>query len=123
VIFDCRPEGAQNERYELDEDGSKLMKGVSVLQKYKERIERAGEGMRDVTLLDFLRHCNHSYRKLARRKATTRAYVLQYFPYYSADPKLDSYEDYCRVKMMLYHPFIEVNKLLTIEEIECETFV
>ena len=79
--------------------------------------------MRDVTLFNFLRHYNHSHKRLARRKATTRAQVLQYFPYYSTNLTLNSYKDYYRVKIILYYPFLEVNKLLTIEGIEYKTFV
>ena len=79
--------------------------------------------MQDVTLFDFLRYYNYSYKRLARRKAITRAQVLQYFPYYSADLTLDSYKDYCRVKITLHYPFLKVNELLIIKGIKYKTFV
>ena len=31
--------------------------------------------------------------------------VINYFPRYSGNPTSDQYEDYCRVRLMLHHPF------------------
>jgi hypothetical protein len=48
-----------------------------------------------------------------RPRASPR--VINYFPRYANDPKLPTYIDYCRVKLMLHHPFVAWADLLVIE--------
>src|SRR5436305_6371606 len=63
----------------------------------------------NLTLLDFLRNFDHrNYKR--RPKALPR--VLQYFPRYKAERDSAQYEDYCHVKMMLHHPFRDIDDLL-----------
>ena len=41
--------------------------------------------------------------------------MVSYFPVYSSDPSTgDKYENYCRTKMMLHHPFMDVKDLADI---------
>ena len=46
-----------------------------------------------------------------RPRASPR--VINYFPRYLNDPKSPTYLDYCRVKLMLHHPFTDWADLLT----------
>lgn len=41
--------------------------------------------------------------------------MISYFPVYSSDPSTgDKYENYCRTKMILHHPFTDVKDLADI---------
>jgi ATP-dependent DNA helicase PIF1 len=43
------------------------------------------------------------------------ARVINYFPRYPKDPKSAAYSDYCRVKLMLHHPFVDWADLLLVD--------
>jgi hypothetical protein len=109
ITLDCRPEKDQSEMLMVEEGG--IQRGKSVLEKYKSRNVNI-QALRDLTLLDFLRDYNHKSYKV-RPRADPR--VISYFPIYSSDPSTgDKYENYCRTKMMLHHPFTDVNDLADI---------
>lgn len=48
-----------------------------------------------------------------RPRASPR--VINYFPRYLDDPSLQTYSDYCRVKLMLHHPFVNWTDLLSFD--------
>jgi hypothetical protein len=41
--------------------------------------------------------------------------VINYFPWYKNNPHVEEYSDYCRVKLILYHPFIGWDNLLSVD--------
>src|SRR5438045_8503460 len=41
--------------------------------------------------------------------------VINYYPRYLNDPKSLGYSDYCRVKLMLHHPFTDWPDLLSVK--------
>jgi len=105
VSLDCRPEHSQNTIVTIEND--EMLTGQSVLDKYKSRDVGIG-ALREVTLLDFLRRYNFT-KKQPRPRALPR--IINYFPRYNSDPSSTDYEDFCRVKMMLHHPFTRVQDL------------
>ena len=100
----CRPLDQQPSRITI-ENGEVETAGKSVYEKYMDRPPE----LADLTLLDFLRHFD--FKKYQRRPRAP-ARVLQYFPQYKADSEGDQYDDYCRVKMTLHHPFRAIDDLL-----------
>src|SRR5947207_3185592 len=105
VTLDCRPEHSQDAMVTIEND--EIAAGQSVLDRYKSR-DIEIEALRDVILLDFLR-CYNFVSKRPRPKALPR--VINYFPRYNSDASSRDYEDFCRVKMMLHHPFTNVQDL------------
>ena len=103
IQLDCRPEDQQKHQLQIDEDGVNLR--TSLLHKYKHRDEE----YEDATFFDFLRLRDYSTWKI-RHRAKPR--IINYWPRYSSDPASDEYEHYCRVKMMLHHPFRAIDNLL-----------
>ena len=51
-----------------------------------------------------------------RRRPRALPRVLNLFPRYSRDPEGPEYEQYCRVKLMLHHPFSEPSELRMLDE-------
>ena len=41
--------------------------------------------------------------------------MINYYPRYSSDPKASTFSDYCRVRLMLHHLFVEYTDLLTVD--------
>jgi len=105
VTLDCRPEHSQDAMVTIENDN--IAAGQSVLDKYKSRGVEI-EALRNVTLLDFLR-CYNFVSKRPRPRALPR--IINYFPRYNSDLSSRDYEDFCRVKMMLHHPFTNVRDL------------
>ena len=106
INVDCRPERDQNQAFVIH-DGEVEAAGLPALQKYKER-DRVLYS--DLTYLEFLRHFNFTGKQFKRRPRAA-ARVLNFWPRYKADPQGEQFEDYCRVKLMLNHPFKEVEDL------------
>jgi ATP-dependent DNA helicase PIF1 len=73
-----------------------------------------------VTLLDWLREWNWLVWTV-RPRAPPR--VINYFPRYSGDPKSLEYDDYCRVKLMLHHPFERLTDLLSLDGSDYGSYV
>jgi hypothetical protein len=42
--------------------------------------------------------------------------VINYYPQYSNDPELETYLDFCQVKLMLHHPFTDWADLLSVND-------
>jgi ATP-dependent DNA helicase PIF1 len=75
-----------------------------------------------LTFFDFLRH--YDFSKMGRLRPRPRAAprVLSYFPRYRpGEEDITQHEHFCRMKMMLHHPFQEVSDLLELYP-DCRTF-
>ena len=125
MVLDCRPDQAQDRHIQFDDgeagEDTVVKEGLSAYKRYKLRIEHAngGEHLRDVTLIDWLQYYNVSkFQPLSKGKPRP----VSFFPRYKSNPTDDEYEDYCRVKMMLSHPFENVEDLLEVDGLQAETF-
>ena len=49
--------------------------------------------------------------------------MINYFPQYSNDLGLQTYSDYCQVKLMLHHPFVDWNDLLSVDSQVYESYI
>jgi len=105
VTLDCRQEDDRSATYEL-KDGQLRGYGLSDYEKYKRR----PDGVEDVTFLDFLLHFNHSTYK---RRPRARPRVISYFPRYKGDPSHPQYPEFCRIKLILHHPWREYEEVAT----------
>lgn len=123
IVLDCRREQDQQIRIEVG-DNLAVKTSLSAYKRYKLRLQKAPEAqhaaLEDLTLLEWLTQWDH--HKFKARKANTPPRVLYFFPQYSSEPTGEAYEDYCRVKMMLSHAFIDEEDLLNVNGIECETW-
>lgn len=111
VNVDLRPEDERAMTFVFGDngDGSEdtVRQGLSPLEKYKRRDEELG----DVTYLKFLLRFNiQSASNIYELRLGTPSRVLVYFPEYKRE-RPEQEEDYCRVKMMLHHPFRDVEDL------------
>jgi hypothetical protein len=125
MVLDCRPDKAQDRHIQFDdgEAGEDMVvkEGLSAYKRYKLRIEHAngGELLRDVTMVHWLQHYNVSkFQTLSKGKPRP----VSFFPRYRPTPTDDEYEDCCRAKVMLSHPFQNVEDLLEVDGVQAETF-
>ncbi|KAK8912380.1 ATP-dependent DNA helicase pfh1 [Metarhizium anisopliae] len=125
MVLDCRPDQAQDRHIQFDygEAGEDMAvkEGLSAYKRYKLRVKHASGGghLRDVTLIDWLQHYDaNKFQPLSKGKPR----AVTFFPRYKSNPTDDEYEDYCRVKMMLSHPFEKVEDLLEVDGFQAETF-
>jgi hypothetical protein len=75
--------------------------------------------LKDVSYYTFLRSCAHQAPYNLRTRSLDR--ILNYFLRYPAD----EVDDYRRAKLMLHHPFRQLDDLLFIEAIHderCDTY-
>jgi hypothetical protein len=49
--------------------------------------------------------------------------VINYFPQYSDVSISEEYKDYCRVRLMLHHPFEQVTDLLQVDGDDYESYI
>jgi Helitron helicase-like domain at N-terminus/PIF1-like helicase len=105
ATLDCRPEADQDSLVLLDEADDTVKVQQSCLKKYKHR----SEALDDITLFDYLQHYDFRTNK---RRPRAAARIINAFPAYDPENK-DHYNDYCRVKLMLHHPFRQVDELRT----------
>ena len=111
TTLDCRPEEVQNDAITVEDET--VTPRRSALQRYKDRMnDQVNQDLLTVTLFDWLQEYNWSIWQ-KRPRALPR--VINYFPRYPSDPSADTYEDYCRVRLMLHHPFSCVTDLLTVD--------
>jgi hypothetical protein len=105
VSLDCRPEEVQRDLIVLE--SSEITAQRSALWRYRDRltdIENGNAALPDLSLFDCLRHWDWMTWRV-RPRASPR--VINYYPRYLNDPDLQTYSDYCRVKLMLHHPFVD----------------
>lgn len=113
VTLDCRPEGMQKDLIVLESGETTAQR--SALQRYQGRLTDTANGnaaLEGLSLFDCLRNWDWLTWRIRPRAA---ARVINYFPRYPKDPKSSTYSDYCRVKLMLHHPFVDWEDLLIIE--------
>jgi ATP-dependent DNA helicase PIF1 len=91
--------------YEL-KDGQLEECGLSAYKKYKHRLDE----VEDITFLDFLLHFNHTNYK---RRPRAKPRVISYFPCYKGDPCHLQYPHFCRIKLLLHHPWREYEEVAT----------
>lgn len=100
ITFDSRPEDSIGTIIDLEEDANP---GKPILQKYRERrVEYA-----DTPLLEFLLTFEHGSRKVHKPRPRSKPRVIVYQPQYKAQPTHSDYEDFCRTKIALHHPWRE----------------
>lgn len=68
----------------------------------------------NLSMQELFHHYTWSKGQWKRRRSTTSV-VLRVFPRLSPNPSEDTYEDYCRVKMILHHPFRHPDALLRLD--------
>jgi ATP-dependent DNA helicase PIF1 len=111
VTLDCRPEEVQNDAITVEDETVTAQR--SPLRRYQDRLtDQVNQALASVTLFDWLRAWNWPIWTV-RPRAPLR--VINYFPRYSSDPMSREYEDYCRVRLMLHHPFERVTDLLSFD--------
>jgi ATP-dependent DNA helicase PIF1 len=112
VSLDCRPEDIQKDLITLE--SGEITTQRSVLQRYRDRLVDTANGniaLLGLSLFDCLRNWDWLTWKIRPRAA---ARVINYFPRYPKDPRSTTYSDYCRVKLMLHHPFVDWADLLSV---------
>src|ERR1700712_2768795 len=119
VSLDCRPQKEQQDLIVL-ESGS-VTPGRSVLQRYCDRLTDApgNQALPTLSLYEWLRTWDWAKWR-PRPRAQPR--VINYYPRYSSDPTAPDFTDYCRVRLMLHHPFVVSEDLLTVDGIRCESY-
>ncbi|EXU94545.1 PIF1-like helicase, partial [Metarhizium robertsii] len=113
VGLDCRPDNVQRDLIVL-ESGEVTAQRL-VLRRYQDRLADTKHGdaaLIDLSLFDCLRHWDWLTWKV-RPRASPR--VINYYPRYLNDPESPGYSDYCRVRLMLHHPFVDWDDLLTVD--------
>jgi ATP-dependent DNA helicase PIF1 len=107
VSLDCRPEEVQHDLIVLE--SGEITAQRSALRRYRDRLidTRYGNAaLPDLSLFDCLQNWDWITWRI-RPRASLR--VINYYPRY-----LNDSEDYCRVKLMLHHPFTDWADLLSI---------
>jgi ATP-dependent DNA helicase PIF1 len=107
IHFDCRSEHEIGTVIELDPDGNEQLSDKTILDKYKERpalFEAA-------TLFNFLSDFEHGARKVCRPRPNASSRAIVYQPQYSHLPSHKDYEDFCRVKIAIHHPWRQYPEL------------
>jgi ATP-dependent DNA helicase PIF1 len=122
ITLDCRLEELQKNLMAIDSDSGELKSQRSPTKHYRDRVKDSNnEDLRGgVTLFDWIRCWDWSK---FHRRARALPRVINYFPRYSSDPESSSYEDYCRVKLMLHHPFEEWDDLLKVDGETYESYI
>jgi ATP-dependent DNA helicase PIF1 len=111
VTLDCRPEEVQNDMITVEDETVTTKR--SPLRRYQDRLtDQVNQALADVSLFDWLRAWNWKTWTI-RPIAPLR--VINYFPRYSSDPTSPEYDDYCRVRLMLHHPFERCTDLLSFD--------
>jgi ATP-dependent DNA helicase PIF1 len=113
VNVDLRPETEHSHLYRVE--GEETRRGLSVLEKYKER-SAEDEALPYITFLK-----SHNHHKPYGRRPRANERIVSYFPRYPPD----EVEHYGRSKLMLHHPFRDVKDLLSIPDIHdapCTTY-
>src|SRR5258706_6468557 len=113
VSLDCRPEEAQRDLIVLE--SGEITAQLSPLRRYLDRLTDTKNGnaaLPDLSLFDCLRSWDWLTWKV-RPRASRR--VINYYPRYLNDSESPSYADYCRVRLILHHPFVSWTALLTVD--------
>ena len=123
LSLDCRPESEQQDLINLESNETTASR--SVLQRYRDRLKDAkGEASaiarrKDLSLYECIRGWDYIHWK-RRPRAPPR--VINYYPRYSSDPEHPEFPDYCRVQLMLHHPFVSWDDLLVVDGVVYNSF-
>jgi hypothetical protein len=66
----------------------------------------------NVSLLEWLRHYNF---KTGAKRPRAKPRCINYYPRYSKSPQAADYVEYCRIKILLHHPFYDMPELQTLK--------
>ncbi len=93
----------------------------SPTKRYQDRITDAPGAilLQSTTLFDWLQFWDWKTFQI-RARAPSR--VINYWPRYPADPESLTYNDFCRVKLMLHHPFVHVDELLSVNGVAYSSY-
>jgi ATP-dependent DNA helicase PIF1 len=91
---------------EHDNSFDRPLTGPSVMQRYIKR----PPSMESLSLHDVLTKFVWTKSEWKRKKECTDT-VLRIFPRFSPDPENDNYDDFCRTKLILHHPFRNLDAL------------
>src|SRR3981081_2558722 len=113
VSLDCRPEEDHPDLIVLE--SGEISTQRSALQRYRDRLRDTGN--ENATLLGLsLFDCLQYWDWLTWRvRPQANPWVINYYPWYLNDSKSQTYSDYCRVKLMLHHPFVDWRDLLSVD--------
>ncbi|KAF5331234.1 hypothetical protein D9611_013064 [Ephemerocybe angulata] len=109
------PEGGFREVQVADEgqpdiSAEDAVTGQSWLQRYMGR----AENLENLSLHDMM--TGYAWRKSEwRKRREKKEVILRVFPRYSPNPESPQYENYCRTKVVLHHPFRQLSDLRTDE--------
>ena len=118
ITVDCRPEEVQNDVITVEEE---VTARRSPLRRYQDRLtDQVNLALALITLFEWLRTWNWTTWTV-RPRAPPR--LINYFPRYSSDPVSSEYSDYCRVKLMLHHPFQQPTDLLSFDGCDYGSYV
>ena len=113
VSLDCHPEEVHRDLIVLE--SGEVAAQRSPLRRYQSRLTDTKNGnaaLPDLSLFDCLRHWDWLTWRVRSR---ARPRVINYYPRYLNDPESLTYADYCRVRLMLHHPFVDYADLLTVD--------
>jgi ATP-dependent DNA helicase PIF1 len=119
VTVDCRPEEVHNDMITVEDETVTARR--SPLRRYQDRLtDQVNPALARVTLFEWLRTWDW-IKWTVRPRAPPR--LINYFPRYSSDPVSLEYNDYCRVKLMLHHPFRQPTDLLSFDGCDYGSYV
>ena len=121
VSLDCRPEESQDDLIVLESGDISARR--SVLRRYRDRLKDTRNGnasLPTLSLFTCLRLWDWLTWKI-RPRASPR--VINYYPRYPDDSRSSGCSDYCRVKLMLHHPFTDWPDLLPVENETYESYI
>ena len=113
VSLDCRPEEVQRDLIVLE--SGEVTAQRSALRRYRDRLTDTRNGnaaLPGLSLFDCLQHWDWMTWRVWPR-ASPR--VINYYLRYSNNVDSPTYSDYCRVKLMLHHPFTDWADLLSVD--------
>ena len=112
ITLDCRPERAQDNLIVLEGGDVKVQR--SPMKRYQDRNTDAPDAhsLWSATLFDWLRLWDW---KTFKTRGRVLFRVINYWPRYPAGLGSPGYGDFCRVKLMLHHPFEHVDELLSVD--------
>ncbi|KID81125.1 ATP-dependent DNA helicase PIF1 [Metarhizium guizhouense ARSEF 977] len=120
VGLDCHPEEVQRDLIVLE--SGEVAAQRSPLRRYQTRLidtKNGNAALPDLSLFDCLRHWDWL---TWRTRPRARPRVINYYPRYPNDPESPTYTDYCRVRLMLHHPFVDYADLFTVDGQHYESY-
>jgi ATP-dependent DNA helicase PIF1 len=122
VSLNCRPDKDQSQAISIEDGEASISR--SPCRKYRDRLTdtKGGLHLQDVSLFQWLREYNFEGKCKWKPRSKALQRVINYYPKYSSLPNSSDYEDYCRVRLMLHHPFVNPDELLVVDGVRFDTF-